>query len=108
MHSFNNRASLAQTRQAVIYARISTDRQNREGDGLRSQTTTCQEFAKREGLEVIEVFSDVMSGKFAARPGMEAMLGFLRAHKGEKLTVIIDDISRLAVEAMKVVHPGLG
>ncbi len=100
MHSFNNRASPAETRRAVIYARISTDRQNREGDGLRSQTTTCQEFAKREGLEVIEVFSDVMSGKFAARPGMEAMLGFLRAHKGEKLTVIIDDISRLARDLM--------
>ncbi len=100
MHSFNNKTNSCEGRRAVIYARISTDRQNREGDGLRSQTTTCQEFAKREGLEVVEVFSDVISGKFAARPGMEAMLKFLRAHQGENLAVIIDDISRLARDLM--------
>ncbi len=46
--------------------------------------------------DVVEVFSDDMSGKFERRPAMDRMLAFLRLHKQGSVVVIIDDISRFA------------
>lgn len=83
-------------KQAVIYCRVSTTRQTVESDGLNSQETRCREFARIKGHEVIEVFRDDVSGKFSNRPGMKAMLAFLRKHRSKGLVVIIDDVSRLA------------
>ena len=82
--------------QAVIYARVSTKKQAREGNGLDSQETRCREFAKFRGLKVVRVFTDDMSGSHTGRPGMLDMLSYLKKHQKEAMVVIIDDISRLA------------
>ncbi|MED5550645.1 MAG: recombinase family protein [Pseudomonadota bacterium] len=87
------------TRKAVIYVRISSKKQL-EGDGIRSQERTCRDFARYHDLEPVKVFSDVMSGRFVSRPGMDAMLDYLRCHRDEGLVVLIDDISRLARDYM--------
>ncbi|MEE4538259.1 MAG: recombinase family protein [Erythrobacter sp.] len=81
---------------AVIYARVSSIKQSTRGDGLASQETRCREYAKYKGYEVVQVYSDDMSGSLTARPGMMAMLAFLRRHRKDPHVVIIDDISRLA------------
>jgi site-specific DNA recombinase len=85
-----------QTR-AVIYARVSSIKQSTRGDGLGSQQTRCLEYARHKGLEVVQIFSDDMTGSLTSRSGMQAMLTYLRKHaKKEQIVVIIDDISRLA------------
>ena len=81
---------------AVIYCRVSSAKQTVRGDGLASQETRCREFAKYKGYEVVEVFRDDTSGSLTSRPGMQAMLSFLKAQRKEPHAVIIDDISRLA------------
>ncbi|GAB4182347.1 MAG: hypothetical protein Tsb002_03500 [Wenzhouxiangellaceae bacterium] len=81
---------------AVIYCRVSTKRQKEEGDGLASQATRCYEFAKYRNLKVIKTFEDAKTGALINRPAMQEMLRYLRKHRRENLTVIIDDISRLA------------
>ena len=81
---------------AVIYCRVSSTKQTVRGDGLGSQETRCREFAKYKGYEIAEVFGDDMSGSVTIRPGMTAMLAFLRQNRKEPHAVIIDDISRLA------------
>ncbi|MEM9283503.1 MAG: recombinase family protein, partial [Verrucomicrobiota bacterium] len=81
---------------AVIYARVSGQKQVREGDGLASQETRCREYATRKGYAVEAVFRDDMTGKASKRPGMDAMLDHLRKHRERGTAVIIDDISRLA------------
>ena len=87
----------AQTnKKAVIYCRVSSVRQTTHGNGLESQETRCREFAQYRGYEIIETFSDDMSGSIIGRPGMQAMLKFLRNKRKQELVVIIDDISRLA------------
>ena len=83
-------------RKAVIYCRVSSMKQATRGDGLSSQETRCREFAKYKGYSVAEVFKDDLSGSLINRPGMKAMLAFLRKHKNANCVVIIDDISRLA------------
>tara|TARA_Y100000815_G_scaffold190167_1_gene173583 strand:- start:31721 stop:33385 length:1665 start_codon:yes stop_codon:yes gene_type:complete len=85
---------------AVIYCRVSSTKQTVRGDGLGSQETRCREYAKYKGYEVVEVYRDDTSGSLTSRPGMQAMLSFLKAHRKEPHAVIIDDISRLARSLM--------
>lgn len=100
MKSSIEKQSLAQQRcrpKAVIYCRISSTAQLRKGDGLRSQETRCRDFAKHKLYQVVEVFKDEgASGGMIDRPGMQAMLKYLKSCKQEEHFVIIDDISRLA------------
>ncbi|MCB1451414.1 MAG: recombinase family protein, partial [Nitratireductor sp.] len=85
------------TAQAVIYARVSSVAQMQKGHGLGSQETRCREFAKMKGYDVAEVFCDeAVSGGLIDRPGMQAMLSYLKADKHTEYVVLIDDISRLA------------
>ena len=88
---------MTQRRKAVIYCRVSSPKQVKEGHGLQSQETRCREYAKHKGYKVIDVFKDEgITGKLLDRPNIQKMLVFLKAHKKENLVVIIDDISRLA------------
>lgn len=84
--------------QAVIYCRVSTTAQMKKGDGLASQETRCREYAGHKGYDVVQVFRDEgVSGGLIDRPGMQAMLAFLKKYRrGRQHIVIIDDISRLA------------
>ena len=81
---------------AVIYCRVSSAAQTKRGDGLGSQKTRCQEYARARGYAVVETFIDDASGSLVDRPGMKIMLAFLKKHRKDELVVLIDDISRLA------------
>ena len=81
---------------AVIYCRVSSAAQVKKGDGLASQKTRCTEYAHARGYKVIDTFMDDASGSLIDRPGMKAMLTFLKKHRSAAPVVIIDDISRLA------------
>jgi len=81
---------------AVIYCRVSDTKQTTRGTGLHSQETRCREYAAFRGHDVVEVFTDDASGGLINRPGMQAMLAFLRKNRRHPHVVIIDDISRLA------------
>ncbi len=85
------------TATAVIYARVSSVAQMQKGHGLGSQETRCREFARMKGYEVAHVFCDeAVSGGLIDRPGMLAMLKYLKANRRSEHVVLIDDISRLA------------
>ena len=71
-------------RKAVIYCRVSSFE---KGAGLESQAARCREFARYKGLEVIEIFEDKKSGSLIERPGMQAMLRYLCAHRKQGLVV---------------------
>ncbi len=84
------------TKGAVIYCRVSSAAQTKRGDGLASQKTRCLEYARMRGYHIVETFVDDVSGGLTDRPGMKSMLAFLRKHRSAGLSVLIDDISRLA------------
>ena len=81
---------------AVIYCRVSSVHQTTRGSGLASQESRCREFAKYRGYEILEVFTDDMSGSLMNRPGMKAMLSMLNTYRSDGLVVLIEDVSRLA------------
>ncbi len=46
---------MTQRRKAVIYCRVSSPKQVKEGHGLQSQETRCREYAKHKGYKVIRL-----------------------------------------------------
>ena len=82
---------------AIIYCRVSSDRQKSEGHGLESQEQRCRAYALANGLEVEKVFHDSASGggDFMKRPAMLSLLEYIdkNAHRGNYV-VIFDDLSR--------------
>ncbi len=85
-------------KKAIIYVRVSSDRQRDDGSGLESQAHRCEQYARSLGVEVEHVFSDDMSGAGDAtkRPGMASMLRLVKKHKGTPYVVIFDDLKRFA------------
>ncbi len=83
---------------AIIYCRVSSLSQQKEGDGLHSQEVRCRQHAAAKGLEVAAVFPDTISGggDFMKRPGMVALLSFIDAQPDERFVVIFDDLKRFA------------
>jgi DNA invertase Pin-like site-specific DNA recombinase len=84
------------TKNCVIYTRVSSVKQTSDGSGLSSQERTCRDYAERSGYNVVEVFTDVISGKYEDRPGMNALLAFLGKVGTSDYEVVVDDFSRLA------------
>ncbi len=83
---------------ALIYCRVSSARQKREGSGLESQEHRCRKYATERGYKIEAVFPDDITGggDFMNRPGMVALLAYLDAHPEEQYIVIFDDLKRYA------------
>ena len=64
---------MASTLRAAIYARFSTDMQS--DASIEDQNRSCRDYAKRQGLKVVEVYSDrAASGASLMRSGMQKLL----------------------------------
>ena len=92
------RTEQTRVRNAVIYCRVSSTAQVRRGHGLESQEMRCREYAAAQGYQVNAVFPDDVSGggDFMERPGMVALISFLRAQPDKSYVVIFDDLKRFA------------
>ncbi len=77
----------------IAYCRVSDPKQIQRGDGLNSQERTCREFARQRGLEIGEVFRDVLTGERADRPGLREVKAYLRKDPGT--TLVVDHANRL-------------
>ena len=61
-------------KQAILYARVSTDEQARSGYSLAQQIEALRDYAAREGYEVLEEITDPgQSGASLERPGMDCV-----------------------------------
>ncbi|TSC59956.1 MAG: Resolvase domain [Candidatus Peregrinibacteria bacterium Greene0416_62] len=83
---------------AVIYCRVSSERQVKEGHGLDAQESRGKAYAEQHGYEVVKVFREEgISGGLLDRPAMQEMLLFLEQQPLDLETiVIIDDLKRWA------------
>ncbi len=82
---------------AIIYCRVSSEKQVKEGNGLDSQEHRCREYAESLGLEVENVFRDEgISGGLFDRPAVKELLKYLDSHWQSKYIVIFDDLKRFA------------
>jgi DNA invertase Pin-like site-specific DNA recombinase len=82
---------------ALIYCRVSSQAQLRNGQGIESQETYCRQYASWKGYTIHQVFKDSgISGGTADRDGIKGLLAYLRKNRKQRFVVIVDDISRLA------------
>jgi DNA invertase Pin-like site-specific DNA recombinase len=83
---------------AVAYTRVSTDKQGRSGLGLEAQQAAIWAFAVREGVEIVEWFCEVETGKgadaLARRPQLAAALKTGRVRRCPVLVSKLDRLSR--------------
>lgn len=86
---------------AVIYTRVSTDRQAEEGFSLEAQHDRLVEYVRIQGWDLIRIYTDPgVSAKDLNRPGVKEMLTDLKTgkfdillvHKLDRLTRNIGDL----------------
>ena len=82
---------------AIVYARVSTDEQVREGISIETQELDCIDYAQAKGWTVTRVIRDVASGASLDRPGIEQARRAVRDGACEVL--IAYAVDRLAREA---------
>jgi site-specific DNA recombinase len=82
---------------ALIYCRVSSERQVKEGHGLDSQEKRCRDYAKNKGYEVVKVFTEEgVSGGLFERPAMKSLIQYLDDNSLERFVIIFDDLARFA------------
>src|SRR5215204_2747657 len=67
-------------KQAVIYARVSSKEQEKEGFSIPAQLKLLKEYAAANGLTVVQEYVDVETAKQTGRAAFGEMVGFLKAH----------------------------
>jgi site-specific DNA recombinase len=80
----------------VIYVRVSTEEQAKEGQSIDAQINLCQSYAKDNKIKIIQIFKD--EGKSATnlrRPGLQLLLEEVSDGKNIEC-VLIQDTDRLA------------
>lgn len=78
---------------AVIYRRVSTFEQEDEGHSLDEQLERAKRYIKNQGWVLVEVYTDVYSGKSGKRQALRRLEKAVLA--GEVDVVVIDRIDRL-------------
>ena len=79
---------------AVVYSRVSTDAQERDGTSLDTQERASQEFVSASGWTVLESIRDTASGSSLDRPGIERLRLLLR--QGSVDVVVAYAVDRLS------------
>src|ERR671915_215326 len=84
-------------KRAILYTRVSTDEQARSGYSLAQQLEALRDYAKSEGLQVLEEVADPgQSGASLQRPGMDRVRDLVAA--GGISVVLAQDRDRFARE----------
>jgi len=73
----------------AIYVRVSTDKQE-----ARNQLEQLREYCKRAEYEIVEEYTDIISGKEIKRPSFEQL--FLDAHQRKFELLLFWDLSRFS------------
>ncbi len=88
-----------------LYARKSTDLEDRQVLSIEAQIIELREFTKREGIKVVEEFIEKQSAKIPGRPIFNEMLK--RIKKGEVNGILAwhpDRLARNSVDGRRIIY----
>src|SRR5262249_16033197 len=78
----------------VLYARVSSKDQEREGFSIPAQRKLLREYARDHDLTILQEFVDVETARHAGRANFGAMIAFLKAHPTCR-TILVEKTDRL-------------
>lgn len=92
-------ANRGKTRNTVIYARVSTSNQRHD---LENQIEMLQDFAKKSGLMINDIYSDVASGMHYERKSFQKLLDDVISKKISNILVSYKDrLGRVSFDMIK-------
>src|SRR4030081_2288499 len=74
--------------QEVIYARVSSKEQEKEGYSIPAQLRLLDEYAKQSNLNPIREFIDIETAKRTGRQNFDAMLTFFRRTRSCRVLLV--------------------
>src|ERR1700726_1232018 len=81
--------------EVVLYARVSSKDQEKEGFSIPAQLRLLREYAASRGFVIAEEYVDVETAKMSGRTGFNQMLAYLKQHPGTCRTVLVEKTDRL-------------
>jgi site-specific DNA recombinase len=75
-------------RQAVIYARVSSKEQEKEGFSIPAQLKLLKEYAAAQGFAVSQEYVDVETAKQTGRVAFDEMIGYLNEHPAIRVMLV--------------------
>lgn len=79
---------------AVIYVRVSSKEQEREGYSIPAQKKFLHDYAHNKSLKVVKVFEESESAKIAGRTNFKSMLQYLKEHP-DVCHILVEKTDRL-------------
>lgn len=84
-------------KRAIIYCRVSTEEQAKQGYSIEAQKKNCAEFAITNNYLVSEIFIDEgESAKDLNRPAVQKMLAYCKKHSNKVDAIIVWKLDRLS------------
>lgn len=80
---------------AVLYARVSSKDQEKEGYSIPAQQRLLRNYAASHGMTITQEFVDVETAKATGRQGFTAMLDYLKKHHASCRTILVEKTDRL-------------
>lgn len=81
--------------QAVLYVRVSSKDQEKEGFSIPAQARLLHEYAARESFAIAKEFVDVETAKRSGRTQFKEMAAYLKQHHATCRTILVEKTDRL-------------
>jgi site-specific DNA recombinase len=81
-------------RRAVLYARVSSKEQEREGFSIPAQLKLLRDYAEAQKIKIVDEYVDIETAKQSGRTNFNEMARFLRKHSSVR-TVLVEKTDRL-------------
>src|SRR5512132_2068009 len=75
-------------KQAVIYARVSSKEQEKEGYSIPAQLKLLRDYAAAQGFAVAQEYVDVETAKLTGRAAFGEMVAYLKAHPSVRVLLV--------------------
>src|SRR5215813_858280 len=87
--------TLRQTTEVVLYARVSSKDQEREGFSIPAQLRLLRDYAASKGFVIAREFTDVETAKESGRTNFGQMVTYLKKQGGVCRTILVEKTDRL-------------
>src|SRR5690349_24326821 len=91
----SKRTTAMEAVRAVLYVRVSSKDQEKEGFSIPAQRRLLRDYATSRGFVIGEEFEDVETASTTGRTGFNQMLAYVKGHQRVCRTILVEKTDRL-------------